>query len=147
MIPFEPKERPKVDVAAELDRINQAIQRLKEERVWIVQDCEDRIRELQYRRDQELERNLEDLKRLGVDFKEVPNPLPSTGRKFRKLDDSSIKEILSRVMVLEKTYTSPELTKELGISYVDFRSFVQRNSHFIFKRGKNKGTVYSRISV
>jgi hypothetical protein len=146
MIPLNsPIQRGALDNSDPVSQYNQLVKRLMDERSSIVTDCQERVKDLEHKRDQELLRNLQDLRKMGVKDADIPNILGGTGRKFRKLEASMIKEILRESMRREEWYPSTPLLEILKISYPDFRDFVKNNSDFIEKTGANKGRVYKLV--
>jgi hypothetical protein len=138
------ESRPIVDLTKTTDQIRQTTQALLNERRWIIDHYATRIRELEGLRDSELQKNSENLSRLGHDTEDILPPIgirPPLGTT-RKLKNSQIKEFLSDFMQKGQNYASPVLTDYLGIAYRDFRKFVKDNSDFIVAKGKNKGRVY-----
>ena len=143
MIPLNsPIQRGALDNSDPVSQYNQLVQRLMEERQAIVTDCQEKIKELEYQRDQHLLKNLQDLRNMRVRDEDIPNILGGTGRKFRKLEVPLIKQILIESMKREEWYPSTPLLEILKISYPDFRDFVKRNPDFIEKKGVNKGRLY-----
>ena len=143
MIPSNaPIQRGALDSSDPVSQYNQLVKRLMDERSSIVSDCQERVKDLEHKRDQELLRNLQDLRKMGVKDADIPNILGGTGRKFRKLEAPLIKEILTESMKREEWYPSTPLLEILKISYPDFRDFVKQNPDFIERRGVNKGRVY-----
>lgn len=146
MIPLNsPIQRGALDNSDPVSQYNQLVQRLMDERQAIVTDCQEKIKELEYQRDQYLLKNLQDLRKMGVRDDDIPNILGGTGRKFRKLEAPLIKEILTESMNREEWYPSTPLLEILKISYPDFRDFVKRNPDFIEKKGANKGRLYKLV--
>ena len=136
--------RPVVDLTKTTEQIQQTIKALLSDRRWIIDHYAGRIRELEVLRDSELQKNSENLTRLGHN---PDNLLPTVGIRppigtVRKLKDTQIKQLLSDFMKQGEEYPSPVLTDYLGIAYRDFRKFVKGNSDFIEAKGKNKGRVY-----
>jgi len=146
MIPMNsPIQRGSLDNSDPVSQYNQLVQRLVEERNFIVTECQERVKDLEHKRDQDLLRNLQDLRKMGVKDDDIPNILGGTGRKFRKLEASMIKGILADSMRREEWYPSTPLLEILKISYPDFRDFVKRNPDFIEKKGTNKGRLYKLV--
>ncbi len=135
-------ERP--SVAVSLETIQREIENLKNERRWIVDSYKDKIQAIERERDLELDRNLQVLKRLGVNDTEIPFG-SSTGRrqrKYRKLDPDEMKELLSSFMREGEAIPTKEILLRLNISFHDFKAFVRENSDFLEKKGQNKGRVW-----
>jgi hypothetical protein len=146
MIPLNsPIQRGELDNSDPVSQYNQLVKRLMDERSSIVTDCQERVKDLEHKRDKDLLRNLQDLRKMGVKDEDIPNILGGTGRKFRKLEAPLIKEILTESMKREEWYPSTPLLQILKISYPDFRDFVKHNPDFIEKKGDNKGRLYKLI--
>lgn len=146
MIPLNsPIQRGAPDDSDPVSQYNQLVQRLMDERNFIVTECQQRVKDLEYKRDEDLLRNLQDLRKMGVKDADIPNILGGTGRKYRKLEVPMIKEILTDSMRREEWYPSTPLLEILKISYPDFRDFVKQNPDFIQKKGTNKGRLYKLV--
>jgi hypothetical protein len=146
MIPLNsPIQRGALDNSDPVTQYNQLVKRLIDERQTIVTECQQRVKDLEHKRDESLLENLKALRKIGVKDDDIPNILGGTGRKFRKLEVPMIKEILTESMRREEWYPSTPLLQILKISYPDFRDFVKQNPGFIEQRGVNKGRVYKLV--
>jgi len=117
------------------------VQGLLDERKAIVARFKSQADDLERDRNLKLELNRQRLVRIGYDQSKIPEPL-AVGRKFLKLDDSRIKEVLTECMNSGQWYPSTPLLQHLKISYPDFRDFVKQNADFIEKDGDNRGRLY-----
>jgi hypothetical protein len=117
------------------------VQGLLDERKAIVARFKSQVDDLERDRNIKLELNRQRLVRIGYDQSKIPEPL-GVGRKFLKLDDSRIKEVLTEFMNSGQWYPSTPLLQHLKISYPDFRDFVKKNADFIEKDGDNRGRLY-----
>ena len=121
-----------------------AIDKLLNERKWIIQEYADKLQKLQNDRAAALGQNEGHLKELGVKEADIPAPPPLNVNLgvIRKLDNSQILSLLKDFMRPDVQYSGTVLKDYLGISYMDFKKFVHQNSGFIDFKGKNKGRVY-----
>lgn len=138
MLP-EPVDMEKVKAT-----IHDSVQKLLLQRKWIIQDFADRLKLLESERTAALKVNESHLKELGVKNEDIPPPPPLNLNlgMIRKLDNSQIIILLKDFMEPSVEYSSSVLLDYLGISYTDFKKFVQEYPEVIHFRGKNKGRVY-----
>jgi hypothetical protein len=117
------------------------VQGLLDERKAILARFKSQVNDLEGDKNLKLELNRQRLLRIGYDQSKIPMQL-GVGRKFLKLDDSRLKEVLSEFMDSGQWYPSTPLLQHLKISYPDFRDFVKKNPDFIEKDGDNRGRLY-----
>ena len=137
-----------VDMAKIKASIDDAIQRLLNDRKYIIQDFTERLKILDNERNTALNHNSEYLKELGFKSDDIPAPPPlnlSLGT-IRKLTKNQITSILTDFMDPKIQYSSSVLMDRLLISYKDFKRFVEENPSFINGSGKNKGRYYVLVS-
>jgi hypothetical protein len=140
----EPTPSHSVDMAQIKAAIDDSIQRLLEQRKWIIRDFTEKLKALDAERENLLRSNAANLKELGVKDSDIPAPPPLNLQlgSIRKLDDNQIITLLKEFMEPSVEYSSSVLLDYLLVSYMDFKKFVERNPSFIFGRGKNKGRYY-----
>lgn len=137
-MPTESPEEP----SSPLSQYRRLVQTLLDQRKKIIDECQIDIKELESKRDRLLADNLKELLQMGVKEAEVPHAQLGTGRKFKKLDPSLVKEVLLGHMKRGEWYPSTPILEHLQISYPDFRDFVMSYPEFIERVGTNKGTRY-----
>jgi hypothetical protein len=145
---IDPNPPHPVDMAQIKAAIDESIQRLLEERKWIIRDFTEKLKALDTERNKVLRSNADNLKELGVSDADIPAP-PSLNLNLgsvRKLSKTQIKSLLKEFMEPTVKYSSSEILAYLMISYVDFRRFVQENPSFLVGDGKNKGRSYMLVS-
>jgi hypothetical protein len=139
---------PDVDMNKIKATIQDSIQQLLNQRKWIIQDFNERLKLLDAERDAALKLNEGYLKELGVSEGDIPAPpaLNLNLGSIRKLSNNQIMSLLKEFMEPAVKYSSSEILAHLMISYVDFRKFVEENPSFLLGEGKNKGRYYMLVS-
>ena len=140
----QPSSPEPVDMAKIKAAIEDAIQRLLNERKSIIHDFTERLKILDNERNTALKLNSDYLKELGFDSEAIPAapPLNLSLGTIRKLNNIQIMSLLKDFMEPVVEYSSSVLMDCLLISYKDFKEFVDLNPSFICGSGKNKGRSY-----